>query len=277
MKKLFLLAITLFLTACTDSALLVVNTLAKFDNYTLSKDHAYGSHPLQKLDVYKPKAEAKGIIIFFYGGCWGACTTYSKKHYTFVAQALTSKGYIVVIPDYRLYPEVLFPKVMEDAVSVVQWTKQNLTSKKNKLFLMGHSAGGHIAAMLTVNKSYLGDTLSKDISGFIGLSAPYDFIFNEAYLPKLFANIDYKNTQPSTFVEGDEAPLLLLYGKDDTKVYMRNIVNMTKKVKAKNGKVETHIYKGINHVDILTALSIPLRGKSDVMRDIERFLLKCGE
>lgn len=275
MKKLFLLALTLFLSACTDSALFVLNTVAKIDNYTVSKDLSYGEHPLQKLDVYKPKGKSKGIIIFFYGGCWGACTTYTKKHYTFVAQALTSKGYSVIIPDYRQYPEVLFPQIMADAVSVVKWTEKNLvSSQKEKLLLMGHSAGGHIAGMLCVKKDYLGKSLYKNISGYIGLATPYDFIFDKPYQDKLFENISYKNTQITTFVQGDEPPLLLLYGNADTTVYARNIEKMIQKVKSKKGKVESHIYEGVNHVDILTAFSIPLRWKYDVLSDIDAFLEK---
>ena len=280
MKKLFLLASTLFLSACTDSALLVINTLAKVDNYSLSKDQSYGEHSLQKLDVYTPKGKSKGTIIFFYGGCWGACTTYTKKHYTFVAQALVSKGYIVVIPDYRVYPEVLFPQIMDDAVSVVKWTNENILShqkKHKKLFLMGHSAGGHIAGMLCVKKDYLGEILYANIAGYIGLATPYDFLFDKPYQDKLFENIAYKNTQITTFVEGDEPPLLLLYGNADTTVYPRNIEKMTQKVNDKKGKVESHIYDGVNHVDILTALSLPLRWKYDVLRDIEVFLEKNGE
>lgn len=277
MKKIFLLTMTLFLSACSNSALLVVNSLAKLDNHTISENLSYGSHPLQKLDVYRPKGDVKGVIIFFYGGCWGACTTYTKKNYHFVAQALTSKDYMVVIPDYRRYPEVLFPAIMDDAVAVVNWVNKNLKSdtvKNEQIFLMGHSAGGHIAAMLTVNEAYLGDKLHQNIAGFIGLSAPYDFIFDRPYLPKLFNNIAYEDTQPSTFVEGDEPPLLLLYGNQDKEVYLRNIVNMTKKVKLKKGQVEPHIYDGVNHVDILTALSIPMRWRYDVIKDIEIFLEK---
>jgi len=277
MKKLFLLSTTLFLTACSSSALFVINTLSKFDNYSVSKDLAYGEDPLQRLDIYTPKGKAKGTVIFFYGGCWGACSTYTKDDYTFVAQALTSKGYSVVIPDYRIYPKVLFPQIMEDAVSVLEWTNKNVLSKQKKhkkLFLMGHSAGGHISAMLCVNKEHLGKTLYSSITGYIGLATPYDFLFDQAYQEKLFANIAYKNTQVTTFVEGDEAPFLLLYGKADTTVYSRNIEKMIQKVQEKKGSVESHIYEGINHVDILTALSLPLRWKYDVLSDIEAFLDK---
>ncbi len=275
MNKLLLAMLIPILTACANSALLVANTLARFDDYTLTKNQAYGTHILNRLDIYQPKQKPKGTIIFYYGGCWGACTTYTREYYRFVAQALTSIGYIAVIPDYRRYPDVLFRKIMADSAAVVTWVSNNIAGyggKADQIFLMGHSAGGHIAALLTVNEAYLGAELHRNIRGFIGLAAPYDFIFDKPYLPKLFAGLEYSESQPSHFIDGNEPPLLLLYGKEDKQVYMRNIVNMTKAVRQKGGKVEPHIYDGIDHVDILAALSIPYRGRFEVMNNIADFL-----
>jgi len=280
MKTLLLVALTLFLTACSSTALMVANTLARFDDYTLTANQPYGPHTLNRLDIYQPGEQAKGTVIFFYGGCWGACTTYTRGSYGFVAQALTSRGYVVVIPDYRLYPEVLFPQIMEDSTAVVAWVRNNIArfgGRADRIFLMGHSAGGHIAAMLTVNERYLGAGLHQDIRGFIGLAAPYDFIFDEPYMSALFADMDYPESQPSHFVDGSEPPMLLLYGNQDKKVYMRNIVNMTEIVRQKGGSVEPHIYNGVDHVAMLAALSIPYRGRSEVMHDISAFLESVSE
>jgi len=280
MKILLLVVLVPVLTACANSAMTVANTLARFDDYTLTTDLPYGTHALNRLDIYQPDVKqvgetAKGTVIFFYGGCWGACTTFTREHYRFVAQALTSQGYVVVIPDYRRYPDVLFPQIMADSAAVVAWVSNNIASyggRADRIFLMGHSSGGHIAALLTVNERYLGADLHQDIRGFIGLAAPYDFIFDKPYLPKVFAGLDYSESQPSHFVDGSEPPLLLLYGNEDKKVYLRNIVNMTKAVRLTGGVVEPHIYAGVDHVAILAALSIPYRSRSEVMNDIVSFL-----
>jgi len=275
MKKLLLVVLAPILTACSDSALTVANTLARLDDYTLTANQPYGTHALNRLDIYQPKEKAKGTVIFFYGGCWGACTTYTRENYRFAAQALTSLGYVVVIPDYRRYPEVLFPKMMEDSAAAVAWVSNNIarfSGRADQIFLMGHSSGGHLAAMLTVNERYLGVELHQNIRGFIGLAAPYDFIFDKPYLPKVFAGLEYSESQPSHFVDGSEPPLLLLYGNEDKSVYMRNIVNMTKVVQQKGGQVEPQIYNGVDHVTILAALSIPYRSRFEVMHDIAAFL-----
>jgi len=277
MKKILLLVSILAQSACSSSALILANTLARFDNYKLTENISYAEHEKNKLDVYQPAEKPRGTIVFFYGGCWGACTRLTREKYRFVAQALTAKGYLVVIPDYRRYPDVLFPQIMEDSAAVVRWVQKNITQYEGdpeQLFLMGHSSGGHLAAMLTVNESYLGSDLHKNIQGFIGLAAPYDFIFDEPYLEKLFATVDYAESQPSTFIDGSEPPLLLLYGDKDTSVYPRNIINMEKAVRKKKGKAEVHIYKDVDHVDILSAFSIPLRNHYKVMQDVTDFLEK---
>jgi acetyl esterase/lipase len=275
MKVRLLFILVPMLMGCTDAELFIANTLARFDNYRLTADQPYGDHALNRLDVYQPEGSAKGTVIFFYGGCWGACTTYTKEHYRFVAQALTSRGYVAVIPDYRHYPEVLFRQMMEDSASVVAWVSRNSArfgGGTEPIFLMGHSAGGHLAVMLTVNERYLGAELHEKIRGFIGLAAPYDFIFDKPYLPKVFAEVSYPESQPSHFVDGKEPALLLLYGNEDTEVYPRNIVNMTKIVRRQGGEVESHIYSGVDHAGILAALSIPYRNRMGVMDDIAAFL-----
>lgn len=276
MKKLLLVVLAPFLTACSDTALMVANTLARFDDFNkLTANQPYGAHALNRLDIYQPNEKAKGTVIFFYGGCWGACRTFTRGDYRFVAQALTSKGYVVVIPDYRRYPEVLFPQIMEDSAAVVAWVSNNIArygGRPDQIFLMGHSAGGHLAVMLAVNERYLGAGLHQNIRGFIGLAAPYDFIFDKPYLPKVFAGLDYHESQPSHFVDGSEPPLLLLYGNEDKAVYLRNITNMTRIVQRKGGRVEPHIYSGVDHAAILAALSIPYRSRFEVMNDITAFL-----
>ncbi len=279
MKKLLPVMLVPLLAACTGIALTVANTLARFDDYTLTAGLPYGTHELNRLDIYQPGGQAQGTVIFFYGGCWGACTTFTRENYRFVAQALTARGYIVVIPDYRRYPEVSFPQMMADSAAAAVWVMNNIDrfgGEADRIFLMGHSAGGHLAAMLTVNERYLGPALHRNIRGFIGLAAPYDFIFDKPYLPRVFAGVDYAESQPVHFVDGREPPLLLLYGNADTEVKRRNIVNMTERVRQRGGSVEPHIYDGLDHVAILAALSIPYRGRYEVMNDIAAFLQRHG-
>ena len=82
----------------------------------------------------------------------------------------------------------------------------------------------------------------------------------------------YAESQPINFVDGTEPPLLLLYGEDDTQVKPRNIINLARKVRMRGGAVETHFYDGIDHTEILAALSIPLQSSTPVIDDIFNFV-----
>lgn len=273
------LILPLTLTGCGYLGLYLANSLTHLDNYTAIENIAYGDHELNRLSVYLPehKSSSQATVIFFYGGCWGGCETLNKEDYLFVAQALTAQGFNVVIPDYRRHPEVKFDGIMHDASHVVEWVKAHIAEyggDSNKLFLMGHSAGAHIAAMLTLNETYLTPRTYQSIKGFIGLAGPYDFLpFTDDYQLIVFGPVkNYPNTQPVNFVDGTEPPLLLLYGNDDNIVKPINIESLTRTVQRKGGRVEAHRYDGINHVAIMGALTIPFQTHQPILNDIVAFV-----
>ncbi len=82
----------------------------------------------------------------------------------------------------------------------------------------------------------------------------------------------YPKSQPINFVDGTEAPLLLLYGNADETVKPRNIANLAAKAHQLGGRVETRYYDDIDHIGILASLSIPLRNRKPVLEDINRFI-----
>jgi len=282
-NTLLLIFLIFLTTSCTDTALLFINSLAKFGSYTSYLNVNYNEQTQTPLDIYLPdnvsdlNQQTLPTVVFFYGGCWGACSDLDKTDYHFIAQTLTSNNMIAVIVDYRKYPEVLFPDIIKDAALSVEWVSKNISSYQGNpqnIYLMGHSAGAHLASMLTYNKAYLTNKAYKNIKGFIGLAGAYDFLpFDEPYQPTLFAPLPkHTDSQTITFVEGNEPPALLLYGNTDKRVKRRNIISLTKAIKDKNGKVETHFYDDINHTSILSALSIPLRASKPILNDILKFI-----
>ena len=278
-KIIIKLILPLTISSCGYLGLYLANSLAHFDNYTAIEDIAYGDHELNRLSVYTPehKDNNRATIIFFYGGCWGGCETLNKEHYLFVAQALTARGFNVVIPDYRRHPEVKFNSIMHDASHAVEWVKAHIAKyggDPNKLFLMGHSAGAHIAAMLTLNETYLKPDTYRSIKGFIGLAGPYDFMpFTDEYQFIVFSPVkNYPKTQPVNFVDGTEPPLLLLYGNEDSVVKPVNIESLTRTVQRKGGHVESHRYDGVNHIALLGALAIPYQAQDPILNDIVAFV-----
>src|SRR5262245_34614501 len=94
---------------CDSISFFIANVPASFGNYQRTTNLAYGTSPRQKLDVYRPepKGEARPVVIFWYGGSW---QTGSKSAYKFVGAALAERGFVTVLPDYRLFPGVKFPE-----------------------------------------------------------------------------------------------------------------------------------------------------------------------
>ncbi len=271
----------LALAGCTRVSLLVANTWARFGDYSVASDIPYGPDPLNQLDIYTPAGTPGDLprptVVFFYGGCWGGCDTVTRESYRFVAEALTSENFVAVMADYRRHPQVKFRQIMADTGAAVSWVAQHIGDyggDSSRIYLMGHSAGAHLAAMLTLNESYLREDIYRSISGFIGLAGPYDFLpFTEDYQRTLFGpEENYPASQPINFVDGTEPPMLLLHGQADTVVKQKNLINLAAKAQSLQGRVETRLYPEVGHAGILAALSRPLRSRYQVLADISGFI-----
>ncbi|HSI43439.1 MAG TPA: alpha/beta hydrolase [Methylotenera sp.] len=255
-----------------------LNALVPSDGYELHSDIAYGSLPRQRLDVYVPKHhEPKPpVVIFFYGGSWDSG---DKADYKFAAEAFTSNGFVVVVPDYRLYPEVLFPDFMSDPAKAARWVKdhiQALDGDSGCVFLAGHSAGAHIAVMLALNDEYLAKEQLKpgDFRGTIGLAGPYDFLpLTSERLKIIFGPEDQRwKSQPINFVTGHNQPMLLLIGLKDGTVGTHNTYNLAAKIKEKGGSVQVVEFPNYGHIDMAAKLAKPLRGDGDLLKPIVAFI-----
>jgi acetyl esterase/lipase len=259
-----------FLSSCSPAALL--NVTVSRQGYAREVDVAYGPNSRQKLDLYRPETPRPDgkTVIFFYGGSWDSG---SKPDYLFVAQALVASGYTVVIPDYRLYPEVRFPAFVEDGARAVRWTADRVGTEK--VVVMGHSAGAHIALMLAANTPYL-QTAGVDrlkLAGAIGLSGPYDFLpLKSAKLIEIFGGANNPNIEAITFAKAPLPPALLIHGTADTTVYPRNSEHLAAAWRAAGAPVELKLYPDIGHVDTVAAMSGLLRGRAPTRADVLAWL-----
>lgn len=263
----------LILSACRPVTLL--NAVIPDKGMHIHRNIAFGPHRRQRLDIYQPRDQAstpRSVVVFFYGGSWDSG---SKQDYLFVAEALTSQGMLVVIADYRLYPEVKFPQLMQDPALAVQWVQEHAADyhgDASRLFLMGHSAGAHLAVMLSLNPVYLAAAgLSPAvIKGTVGLAGPYDFLpLTSETLRAIFAPPDQEwQSQPIRFVRGQHPPLLLLAGLKDRTVWPRNSINLAQALEAQGSEVTLLTYPNYDHVDMVAKLARPLRGNSPLLQDI---------
>ncbi|MEG8038680.1 alpha/beta hydrolase [Sphingomonas sp. LR60] len=237
---------------------------------------AYGPGPRQRLDVYAPRSscgQPRPVVVFFYGGSWSSGT---RAGYAFVGRALAAQGFVTVVPDYRLVPEVHYPAFVEDGAAAVRWVTANAgkyCGDGRSVVLMGHSAGAYIAAMLSVDPRWLGRTRAA-IKGLVGLAGPYDFApFDVDASRAAFGQVsDPAETQPVTWAGPGDPPALLLYGTGDTVVRPRNSEALTARLRAGGVAVEQRAYPKLGHVGILLALARPFRGRAPVLNDVSSFI-----
>jgi len=251
---------------CSPAALL--NVTVSRAGYTLEPDIAYGPLPRQKLDLYRPEApRADGkAVVFFYGGSWDSGT---KSDYLFVAQALASRGIAVVVPDYRVYPDVRFPAFLDDAALATRWAADRLGV--DRLFVAGHSAGGQIASMLTVNTPYLAraGVDRMKLRGFIGIAGPYDFLpLTSRKLIDIFGGANNREIQAITFAQAPLPAALLLHGEPDSTVFVHNSVNLSAAWRRAGAPIDLKLYPGVGHVDIVAAFSGLLQGRAPTRDDV---------
>jgi acetyl esterase/lipase len=269
--------VLLGLSGCT--ALTVYNDLVPQDRASEIARHdiAYGSEHRQKLDIYVPAKNVAGrdVIVFFYGGSWKLGR---KEEVSFVANALTQRGYVVVVPDYRLVPEVTYPAFVDDTAKAVAWTYRNIATyggNPNRLFISGHSAGAYNAMMVALAPEFLDrQGLSPSIlKGVIGISGPYDFLpFQYVTLHRTFdsAAPNLAATQPINRVSDarNTPPVLLLAGSKETLVPPKNPRELAAVLKKAGKPVEVKFYPGARHLDMLFAFSKTGRSKASVLDDM---------
>jgi len=256
----------------------ILNALTPSGTYARTEALAYGDHPRLALDVYVPSGSraSSPVVVFFYGGNWNSG---ARGEYVFAGEALASRGFVAVLPDYRLYPEVKFPDFLDDCARAVQWTVRNASrfgGDSARIHLMGHSAGAYNAAMLALRRSYL-EARAVDpraIRGFIGLAGPYDFLPPKGPVTRaVFGFPDTpRATQPIEHVRADAPPALLMTGADDTTVDPGNSDRLGARLRAAGASARVVRYPGVGHTRLVGALAAPLRGSAPVLDDIEAFV-----
>jgi acetyl esterase/lipase len=254
----------------------VLNAITPRQGTLIVPSIPYGDHERQTLDVYQPKTAAAAVILFLYGGSWQSG---NKQLYKFLGAALARCGFVVVIPDYRIYPEIRYPGFLEDAAKALRWAKDNAThfaGDPDKLFVMGHSAGAYIAAMLALDARWLRTvnlTPGRDIRGLIGLSGPYDFLpIKDPTLQIIFGGPDDDTTQPINHVSAGAPPALLLTGSRDRTVEPGNSVRLAARLHAAHDQAMVRSYRWVGHLGIIGAFARPLRMLAPVLRDVAGFV-----
>lgn len=193
-------------------------------NITFDSQHDLG------LDVYSPETPdtLRPVFVFIHGGRWNSG---KKSQYKFLGKRMANKGIVTVIADYRLSPQADYRGATKDVAMALKWVKENISNyggDDNRIFVAGHSAGGHLAALVSLDNRYF-DSLSinNPVSGTILIDAfgldMYSFLSDESlkkhrtYYAMFGQNPDgWKNGSPAYHLHEKMKPFLMFVG---TKTY----------------------------------------------------------
>lgn len=276
-----LIASTLSAMASACSPLGALNTLGPRDRGAscVARDVAYGPDARQRLDIYAPATIEAPLptLVFFYGGGWHSG---SKGLYGWVGQALAAQGFLVMVPDYRLVPEVHFPAFIEDAAAATAHGAQiagRHGGDGQKLGVIGHSAGAHLATMITLDERYMRSAgRAGAIRACAGLAGPYEFLpLDVAASINAFSRApDLSQTQPITFARADAPPLWLGHGAEDRTVHAEDTHLLHQALIEAGASCEKRIYEGLNHADLIATFSPLFRRRAPVLADVSAFFAR---
>ena len=237
----------------------------------------YGPHKRQTVDIYAP-VDGDGpwpVIYFLYGGSW---MLGERGYYEFVGRCLAAFGFVVVVADYRLVPEVEYPVFLEDSAEGFRWTLEHIAEyggDPSRIAVMGHSAGAYNAMMIVMAETLLPAMgLADRVRAIVGLSGPYDFYpFDVDVSIRTFAAVGQpKLTQPVNLVRPGLPPTFLGHGTNDTLVYRRNSEALAVRLRAAGNAVTEKYYSGVGHAGSLLALGAYGRMGSPILADVIAFL-----
>lgn len=242
---------------------------------------AYAGGTRGLLDVYVPQNPRGNapVLLFVYGGGWNRG---ERADYNFVGHAYASRGFVTVIGDYRLVPEVTYPAFLYDVAVQAKWIEDNIAAfggNADKLFLAGHSAGAYNAVMLALDPAFFREAgVTLKIRGVAGLAGPYDFYpFEYDEVRNAFGQApNPEGTQPVRLVSESAPPMFLASGLGDPIVRPINTQTLAARLREHGVPVDERYYEGIGHMEIVTSLGAMMRWRAPVLDDTVNFFASLG-
>lgn len=224
-------------------------------------DVPYGAAETEKLDIFRARGKSRGLLMYVHGGYWRSL---DKKLFSFVAPALVGKGITVAIPNYALCPAVRVEDIVMQMVQACAWLYRNggnFGAPEGRLHLCGHSAGGHLAAMMLTCQwqKYSPALPNKVVGAALSISGLYD-LSEIVKVPSVNGDVrlDERSAlkvSPAFLSPASDAPLYTAVGGDENEgFHTQNKLIAEKWGKARRMDIPC---PGKNHFTVLDELCDP--------------------
>jgi acetyl esterase/lipase len=226
-------------------------------------DISYGPDPYQTIDLYIPR-EARlrlPVLLFLHGGAW---TGGYKEWMGFMAPAIAATPAIFVSVSYRLAPEAPYPAAVNDTAAALAWVHRHIAEHggdPDRIFIGGHSAGGHLAALVSFDPTWTAaqDLPPQLVKGVLPISASFELRFDETdpknashiairdrFMP---AGTDIAAAGPITHAGSGSPPCLIAAGGSDFQILIDDALMLGRALSAANIPNHVGIVSGQDHFD----------------------------
>lgn len=220
------------------------------------------------LDVYYPKdtTVTHDVFVFFHGGSWRGG---KKDTYRFIGKRMARKGFVAVMVNYRLAPNVRYEQMAEDCAYAVDWIYKNISKyggAPDKITVAGHSAGGHLAALISLNGTFENLGLKNPIHKTILIDAfgldmySYFSEYHNDYSRRLFETFPsdrgkWKEASPIHAIRpGVTIPFQVFAGGKTYPAIIKSSSEFSAKLNGNGGCAEYHVIRGKRHIGMITQL-----------------------
>ena len=183
-------------------------------------DVSFGPTIAEHLDVFPADQPDAPVLLFIHGGYWHSL---SSKEFSFVADGPVSQGVTTVVLNYALCPDVTIDEIVRQSRAAIAWLYQNVADfggDSSQIYVAGHSAGGHLTAMLLTTDWMDTYGISADvikggcsISGLFDLE-PFPYTYLQPKLQLTWGQV--RRNSPIRHIPDSAPPLLVTYGKEET-------------------------------------------------------------
>jgi acetyl esterase/lipase len=257
--------------------LLFGSCVSRHKNIVYSKEHDL------KLDVYSPRNvdKPKPVLVFIHGGNW---VRGKKSIYKFFGKGFAKKGVVTVIINYRLSPNATYDSLAVTSALAVKWVREHITPYKgdtNNIFVSGHSAGAHLAALIATDNSYFDKLkIQNPVRGTILIDAfgldMYSYLSTNKsdYSKRYYALFSedqstWKKASPIFHFHNGMPPFLLFVGTKTVPVIMEGTIDFLKALQPYQPGAPLVIVKGKRHVGMIFQF---LNKRNKAYNDIMSFI-----